>query len=261
LFYERTDYLPHGITVAVGPTITHSTRWDRDDELLFPAYVKGTFSTRPRIGWNVGVSKYWMNKRLIFFNRIDLGLTYKRFNGSEKFNGVDMFGGDVFEKRIFHENRGGIFLSGSNIYGLSKSSWIQTKIGVGVDYAYKRSTEGEYYNLPRNYSELFRAQSYIGLGMGKKLSDGLFVLGEFEAPLFQLFPGIFVDQRMHYFHSHYYPIQFKVSLMWAKHKPVRSCDEIKKGPEDVSTDKPGRHDKSTLFGPDMKKSKKKKKRK
>jgi len=34
LFYERTDYLPKGISLAVGPNITYSTRWNREDELF-----------------------------------------------------------------------------------------------------------------------------------------------------------------------------------------------------------------------------------
>lgn len=261
LFYERTDYLPKGITLAVGPTVTYSTRWNREDELFVPAYVNGTFSTRPRVGWNASLAKYWINQRLLFFNRIDLGVQYKRFNGSELFEGVDAWGGSISEKRIFHENRAGLYLSGSNVMGFKKYNWLQTKLGAGIDYAYKRSTEGEFYNLPRNYSESWRAGVFVGLGVGRQISDGLFATVEMDAPLFQFYPGVFVDQRMHYFHSHYYPIQLKVSLMWAKHKPKRTCDDVNKGPENVSKEDAGKHQGNDLFGPDMRKSKKKKKKK
>jgi len=260
LFYERTDYLANGIAVGVGPNITYSTRWNREDELFAPAYVNGTFSTRPRLGWNVSLAKYWLNQRVIFFNRIDLGLQYKRFNGSESFEGIDTWGGTISEKRIFHENRAGIYISGSNIKGFNKFNWLQTKVGAGFDYAYKRSTKGEFYNLPRNYSEPWRGGVFVGLGIGRQISDGLFATIELEAPLIQFYPGRFVDQRMYYFHSHYYPIQLKASIMWGKHKPKRTCDDVNKGPENVSKEDAGKHKSNDLFGPDMKKSKKKKKK-
>jgi hypothetical protein len=101
----------------------------------------------------------------------------------------------------------------------------------------------------------------VGVGVGRQISDGLFATVEMDAPLFQFYPGVFVDQRMHYFHSHYYPIQLKVSLMWGKHKPKRTCDDVNKGPENVSKEDAGKHQGNDLFGPDMRKSKKKKKKK
>jgi hypothetical protein len=255
LFYDQTEFEAKGVSLSIGPTVTYGQHLSADDIITSPVYSSGTYKARPRVGWNAEFDKYWINQKLIFFNRFDLGIHYVRFNGSEHFSGQDIFGGNLTEKRIFHENRVGLNFSGMNIYPLTKRSWIQNKVGVVGDYAYKRSTTGEYYSLPRSYSEQFRAQLIYGIGYGRVLSDGLFASFEVEVPFMQVYPGALVDMRMHYFHSHYYPIVGKITLHWAKHKPIRECDKVRPGP-DASPENGGKHKKSDLFGPEQKKKKK-----
>jgi hypothetical protein len=258
LFYERTSYLPKGLIVSIGPTIAYGKRWNATDTITSPVYSVGTYKARPRLGWTVDIGKYWITDRLILLNRFDLNLHYVRFNGSEKFNGEDIYGQSLEEKRIFHENRFGLTFSTSNIYAFGKGKWIQNELGLFADYAYKRSTCGEYNALPRAYSEKIRSQVYYGLGYGMSVSDGLYATFEVEVPILELFPNTLGDIRMNYFHSHYCPIVFKASLLFGKHKPEKPCDAIKKGPSDVSADKPGKHKGGSLFGPDVKKKRKRK---
>jgi len=257
LFYERTSYLPNGLVVSIGPTVAYGKRWSAVDTISSPVYSVGTYKARPRIGWTADIGKYWVTDKLFLLNRFDLNVHYVRFNGSEKFNGEDVFGQTIEEKRIFHENRFGLTFSTSNIYPFGKGKWIQNELGVFADYAYKRSTCGEYFALPRSYSEKIRSQVYYGLGYGMAINDGLYATFEVEVPVLQLFPNTLGDIRMDYFHSHYCPIVFKASILFAKHKPNRSCEDVNKGPSDVSTDKPGKHDGGDLFGPDIKRKKKK----
>jgi hypothetical protein len=63
---------------------------------------------------------------------------------------------------------------------------------------------------------------------------------------------------MDYFHSHYCPIVFKASLLFGKHKPIKACDEVKKAPVDINLENPGKHDNDNLFGPDVKRKRKRK---
>ncbi len=258
LFYERTSYMPKGLIVSIGPTIAYGKRWNATDTIASPDFSAGTYKARPRLGWTADIGKYWITDRLIFLNRFDLNVHYVRFNGSEKFNGEDAFGQSIYEKRIFHENRFGLTFSTSNITPFGKGKWIQNEFGIFADYAYKRSTRGEYYALPRAYSEKIRSQVYYGLGYGMAVNDGLYATFEVEVPVLQIFPNTLGDIRMDYFHSHYCPIVFKASLLFGKHKPEKSCDAIKKGPSDVSTDKPGKHNGGDLFGPDVKRKRKRK---
>ena len=258
LFYERTSYMPKGLIVSVGPTLAIGQRWNSLDTISYPTFSAGTYKARPRAGWTADIGKYWITDKLIFMNRFDLNVHYVRFNGSEKFSGEDEFGQSIYEKRIFHENRFGLTFSTSNITPFGKGKWIQNEFGVFADYAYKRSTCGEYYALPRAYSEKIRSQLYYGLGYGMVVNDGLYATFEVEVPVLQIFPNTFGDIRMDYFHSHYIPVVFKASLLFAKHKPDRTCDDVNKGPKDVNSDKPGKHDGGDLFGPDIKKKRKRK---
>ena len=251
--------MPKGLIVSIGPTIAYGKRWNATDTIASPDFSAGTYKARPRVGWTADIGKYWVTDKLIFLNRFDLNVHYIRFNGSEKFNGEDEYGQSIYEKRIFHENRFGLTFSTSNITPFGKGKWIQNELGVFADYAYKRSTRGEYYALPRAYSEKIRSQLYYGLGYGMLVNDGLYATFEVEVPVLQFFPNTLGEIRMDYFHSHYIPIVFKASLLFAKHKPDRTCDDVNKGPKDVSTDKPGRHDGGDLFGPDIKRKKKKRK--
>jgi hypothetical protein len=250
--------MPKGLIVSVGPTLAIGQRWNATDTILNPAFSAGTYKARPRVGWTADIGKYWVTDKLIFLNRFDLNVHYIRFNGTEKFNGKDEFGQSIYEKRIFHENRFGLTFSTSNITPFGKGKWIQNELGIFADYAYKRSTRGEYYALPRTYSEKIRSQLYYGLGYGMAVNDGLYATFEVEVPVLQFFPNTLGEIRMNYFHSHYIPIVFKASLLFAKHKPNRSCEDVNKGPSDVSTDKPGKHDGGDLFGPDIKKKRKRK---
>lgn len=258
LFYERTSYMPKGLIVSIGPTVAYGKRWNATDTIQGSEYSAGNYKARPRVGWTADIGKYWVTDKLVFFNRFDLNAHYVRFNGSEKFNGEDIFGQSLYEKRIFQENRFGLAFSTSNIYPFGKGKWIQNEFGIFGDYAFKRSTRGEYYALPRSYSEEIRSQLYYGLGYGMAINDGLYATLEVEVPVLQIYPNALGDIRMNYFHSHYCPVVFKVSLLFAKHKPDRTCDDVHKGPSDVSSDKPGKHDGGDLFGPDIKKKRKRK---
>ncbi len=270
LYIEGTAYKSSGW--FIGPGITYMLPLDRHESLTMfkdagdgqDTLYSGDFSRAGKIGLylEAGRHKFLHSDGLI--NHIDYGIHFKMLRGRENFSGLSNTGVGmvpVESNSKFSDSFVGAFFNASNITQLADRFWIQNSMGANVDFrVITRHVGGQPYGAEWMYPSTLLGQLHYKLGFGWKPEPGIFIIPSIETPILNVYPWDDGRSTLQYFVGRDRPLILTLRIQWLSKEDQRTCEgQPGKNPK-VDKDKPGKHENSSLWGPEGKKMKRSKRK-
>lgn len=243
------DYSKHGLQVNFGPNYTIPSR-KIEDEVLLPnslngedALAKYTLIPEGRLGGFLELGMVHITKRpRKIIHYYDWSIGFK------------MIGGREYAKTDLYNNRdtligsfdgSGEFFNGylygrfavHNVWQINENLFLDNALGFNVDYmAIKgdQSYKGFRPPVPQKFQGDLVAQLNYALGLGFKpnIQKGFFVVPTIEAPFLGAYEWNGGTPQIHWFSSRYYPLTFKVRLIWLFRKDPNACPPVEINSDD-----------------------------
>ena len=158
------------------------------------------------------------------FNYMDYGISYKTLSGSEKKD-------DNESKTRFKQRYISLNYNINNIYQLSSNRFIQSSIGLNVDYKLFERKENDLNPSPENTKNLL-SSLHLKIGYGIKFQNRLFVIPSLETPIINFLEWEKGKSTYGIFNSRYRPILLKIRILWLKRPSKFDCPPVKINSQD-----------------------------
>jgi len=250
----------------ISPGITYMLPEDRKQGLTtyngaadnMDTLYSGNFVRKGKIGFYLEAGRHKFISDRSIIDHIDYGIHFKMLRGVENFTGVTNNGvgmTPVESNSTFSESFAGAFINASNILQLSSNTWIQNSLGVNADFrVISNRNAGVAYGADWNFPNPLLAQLHYKIGFGWKPEAGIYIIPMLETPILTAYPWDNGKSTLQYFVGRDRPLILTIRIQWLSKEKDRTCEgQPGKGPKSVDKDKPGKHEKSNLWGPDGKK--------
>ncbi|MFN8776177.1 MAG: hypothetical protein ACK5XV_05350 [Flavobacteriales bacterium] len=271
LHYE-SDFQSRGWFFAPGMTWMMPSATDRQNtrisnlEQANDTLYSGSFSAGGRPGLYLGIGRHKFVDGYYFINHIDFGGHFKMLRGIEEFSGLvkaDSMLAETQNAGRFSESFAGLFFRVSNIAQLGSTTWIHNSFGLNAEYRVisRRSYDGLSTGMAHSFPEAFQGQLHYRIGLGWKADPGLYFLLSAETPILNLYPFYDGKSTLPYFSTRYRPVILTLNVMFLDRTKSKPC-ENQPGRSSTQVDKenPGRNAAGDLFGPDVKRKVKRRRR-
>jgi len=156
------------------------------------------------------------------FNYMDYGISYKTLSGSEKRDD---------KKPRFKQRYISLNYNINNIYQLSSNRFIQSSIGLNVDYKLFERKENDLNPSPENTKNLL-SSLHLKIGYGMKFQNRLFIIPSLETPIINFLEWEKGKSTYGIFNSRYRPILLKIRILWLKRPSKFDCPPVKINSQD-----------------------------
>lgn len=236
------DYARHGLQLSFGPAYT-LTRSTADEFTVNNNDTTINVSRQPygRIGAFVDIGMVHITKRpRKYIHYYDWGIGYKHFGGKES-TSATLF--DVHGASLGSTMGEGAFYNGHlygrfaihNVFQLNPNLFLDNALGVNVDYLWlgkNKAYDGFHLPSTQTFQEDIMAQLHYELGLGIKLNGGFFMIPGVQAPIVTGFKWRGFNPNIHWFSSSYYPLQFKLKLVYLFRRDPNRCPPVEINEED-----------------------------
>ena len=260
LYQLGSKYNGNGWHFAPGVTYMIPNTEENSQSLLVPgdqgtdSLYYGDFTAKGKLGAYLEFGGQHFVARPVLFHYFDYGVHFKLFRGSEDFEGramVDSSMLNVSNQGNFSQGFVGGYFNINHIAQLSDNTFLQFSLGANVDYKVinRFEFEGVAGNIPVINANNLQGQLHAKVGFGFKPESGVMIIPSIETPILNIQPFEDGKSTLPYFNSRYRPIIISVRfLFFAQTKPE---DCVGQGTEKRGTE---------LWGKEMRKAKKKKKK-
>ncbi len=268
LFVSRNKFMPRGWMFAPGLTYMFPAQGQRDEvrsvfsENTIDTLYRGTFTSAGRPGFCFEAGRHHFLNRFYLLHHIDYGARFTLYRGIEDFSGsvrVDSAMVAVQNRGKFSEGFAGVFFNASNTWQVADNKWIHNSLGFHADYRVisSRNYEGPVTGMLQQFPQDFMLQLHYKIGFGWRPEPGIYLMPSLETPILTLVPLDDGKSTLPYFSSRYRPVIFSVRIMFLdkmKNMGPECGNQPRNGgfPDGVDKEKPGKHEGSKLFGPDVK---------
>jgi hypothetical protein len=261
LYYEA-EYRPKGWFFAPGITFMAPSGHASNTTTLAPTASadtlhSGQFNARGRVGFYAEAGRHHFSKKVYLIDHFDYGLHYKLLRGSETFDGLILNGNllNYSNSGRYSRHYLGAFFNASNILRLGDNSWLHNSLGANIDYALLGNTtyEGPITGMDQQFQNNLVAQLHYKLGFGWKAGAGLYFMPTLETPILNVHTFDAGKSTLAFFSSRYRPILFSIRILFLDKSKGRSCENQPGAKiKELDKEKVGKHAPNTLFGPDVK---------
>lgn len=268
LYVSQNKYLRRGWLFEPGLTYMIPSVGRRDEvrsvfaENTIDTLYRGRFTSAGRPGFCAAVGRHHFLDRFYLLHHIDYGARFTLYRGIEDFSGsmlVDTALIPVQNTGRFSEGFAGVFFNASNTWQVADNKWIHNSIGFHADYRVisNRTYQGPVTGMLQAFPPDFILQLHYKIGFGWRPEPGIYIMPSLETPILSLVPLDDGKSTLPYFSSRYRPVIFGVRIMFLdkmKNMGPECGKQPRNGgfPDGVDKEKPGKHEGSKLFGPDVK---------
>ncbi|MFM7729947.1 MAG: hypothetical protein ACKO6L_02815 [Flavobacteriales bacterium] len=259
VYLSNEGYEPGGWSLGLGFTRTMPQL--RTEELTgytgpvdqLDTLYSGVFNRASRFGLYAEAAKQRFLPRGLFFNHLDGGLHFKMLRGDENFQGLP-----TSSASRFSDSHIGGFFNLNAFTSIGGRLYVMNSLGVNADFRIiQMPLKGAYFGAEWQFPTRLFTQFHYKLGLCIKPEPGIYIIPSVEIPILNAFPWEGLKGTLPYYTGRFRPWIFTVRVMWCKKTPGQSCGNQPQPPDlNRST-----HRKGDLWGTDLKKEKKKKKRK
>ena len=239
-----------GFTYMI-PTLNQRNEFMTTDDIAKDTLFSGNFNAGGKFGIyaEVGRHRFFERKLLTY---MDYGVGFKSLKGTESF--VGQLGGDSTRMDYtYDESFKNSFVTGfvnfSNIAQLSDNTFLQNSLGLNVDYRLINRQNEVLIQTQEPQPESLIGQVHYKIGFGFKVNRNLFVVPTVETPILNVWKWQDGKSTLDYFNSDYRPIIFTLRFFWFDIQKQADC--VGSAPSTSN---------SSLWGKDMKRGGKRKKR-
>jgi hypothetical protein len=264
--YFESAYQPKGWFFAPGltymlpnPHAANDTRLTSTSDGGDTLY-SGQFDARGKFGFYAEAGRHHFSNKIFLIDHFDYGIHYKLFRGGETFDGLIRTDSlrSFSNSGNFSRHYAGAFFNASNILRLGEYTWLHNSLGANVDYAFiqRNVYNGPTTGMDQQFQRNLLAQLHYKIGFGWKAGPGLYFLPSLETPILNAYTFDQGRSTLAFFSSRYRPILFSIRILFLDKTKGRSCENQPNAKtEDISKEKAGKHAPNTLFGPDVKSKK------
>lgn len=261
LYEVDREFRPSGWHFAPGVVGMFPSAYRRDanrattSETGIQTLYNGSFEARGGGGLYLELGKQHFLRRSWLIDYLDFGLHLKQFRGRERFEGMVLreqgMAAHSYEA-WFNEGYVGLYFNANHIAQVADRSFLQFSLGVNADYRVWSSNSVDRLDpiMEPIFPENFFGQLHAKVGFGWRPEPGIFIIPSVETPILTVYPGDDGKSSMPYYHSRYRPLIFSLRFLFFARTRVADC-------VGTSTEKRGHE----LWGEDMRKSGKKKRKK
>lgn len=236
------DHQRHGIQLSFGPTYTFTRINPREHTAIYNDTVFN-YSHDPKgnLGLFAEVGMVHITKRpRKYIQYYDWGVGYKQFSGREYTQAHVLDDRDSIIASMEGQGKftnGHLFgrFSVHNVFQINPRTFLDNALGVNLDYSFMgRNTAYDGFHLPQ--TQLFQGeimgQLHYDVGFGFKPRNGFFVIPGVQLPILTAYEWNEGHPSIHWFSSKYYPVQFKLKLVWLLKKDPNRCPPVETNEED-----------------------------
>jgi hypothetical protein len=247
-----------GWFVAPGVTYMLPTRFNFTNKISESAEgaLAATYDPGGRFAPYLGVGRFHLLENMIFPQRFEYGLAYKRLSGFENMTlrvlDVDNnVMGESGSTNSFKDNFLVAHAAMSQYMRVGQNSYFIHTLGLNFDWMFIGKREAAFGSPGVSDTAPFLVfQGFYRLGYGYKLESGVFLEPSIETPILNILPFESGRSTLGYFSSRYRPLIFTLRFYWQDKRQAADCVGAGGKPSDNS-----------LWDPKMKKSKKSKRKK
>ena len=236
------NHTRHGIQVSLGPTYTFTRMNPLEGSVPFG---DSTFvyehDPKGRLGFYGELGMVHITKRYRkYIHYFDWGIAYKSFSGYESttatiFDDRDSIVGTAFGDSDFRNGHLSGRFSVHSVYQINPTLFLDNALGVNLDYSFtgrNKDYDGFFIPSTQQFQQNFMAQLHYDLGVGFKLSGGMFIIPGVQLPLITAYEWNNANPSVHWFSSKYYPVLFKVKFVGLFRKDPSRCPPVEINEED-----------------------------
>jgi hypothetical protein len=258
IYMSSEGYEPSGWSLGLG--FTRTMPQIRNEELTgyfgpsnqLDTLYSGVFNRSSRFGLYAEVSRQRFLPRGLFFNHLDGGLHFKMLRGDEVFSGIP-----TSSSSRFSDSHIGAFFNLNAFTSVGGRLYVMNSLGINADFRIiQRHLNGASFGAEWQYPTRLFTQLHYKLGVCLKPQPGIYLIPAIEIPILNLLPWEGLTGTLPYYTGRFRPWIFSVRVMWCKKTPGQSCGNQPQAPDMDRT----RHRQGDLWGPDLKKEKKKRRK-
>jgi len=236
------NYSRHGLQLSFGPAYT-LTRNNPDEWSTVFNDTTMTISREPygRIGAFVDIGMVHITKRpRKYIHYYDWGIGYKHSGGRETtsatlFDDRDSILGTAFGEGAFYNGHLYGRFAAHSVYQINPNLFLDNALGVNVDYLWlgkNKAYDGFHVPNTQTFQGNIMAQLHYELGLGIKVNGGFFVIPGIHAPIVTGYEWRGFNPNIHWFSSSYYPLQFKLKLVYLFRRDPNRCPPVEINDDD-----------------------------
>ena len=236
------DYSRHGIHVGLGPNIT-LTRIEPETKSFVYNDTTTWFERNPqgRLGASIEVGMVHITKRpRKYIHYYDWAIGFKSIAGAETTKGEQYDQNDSLLFRSFGDadfRNNHLFgrFTVHNVYQFNPTLFLDNGLGVNLDYLLSPGNMAyNGFHIPerQRYDGDLKAQLHYELGLGFKPKDGFFIIPTFHLPVLGFHEWDNGRPNTRWFSSSYYPVHFKLKLVWLFKRDSSRCPPVEINEDD-----------------------------